>query len=184
MGTAMSKRYLTEIDLLNVEDDSCRHELVAGVIVAEPFPTPRHDRTFRRLLRLLGDFVKGHELGEVFGETGYVLARDPDTIRGPDLSFVSRERLTGFDDARFFCGAPDLAVEILSPSNRRGEMHAKVADYLAAGARLVWVVDPKRSSVTTYRTLLAPRRLELQDALSGEDVLPGLVIPIEAIFER
>jgi Uma2 family endonuclease len=184
MGTPMSTRYLTESDLLNVADDSCRHELVAGVIVAEPFPTPRHDRTSRRLLRLLGDFVESHRLGEVFGETGFVLARDPDTVRGPDLSFVSRERLSNFDDTRFFSGAPDLAVEILSPSNRRGAIHAKVADYLAAGARLVWVIDPKRKSVTTYRTLLAPRRLELHEALHGEDVLPGMTIPLESIFER
>ena len=180
----MSKRYMTEADLMNLEDDSCRHELVAGVIVAEPFPTAHHDRTFRRLLGILGDFVQTRELGEVFGETGYVLARDPDTVRGPDLSFVSRERLSNFDDARFFSGAPDLAVEILSPSNRREEMHAKVADYLAAGACLVWVVDPKKRSVTVYRSLLAPRRLGLSDSLGGEDVLPGLEIPIDSIFER
>ena len=180
----MSNRYLTETDLLNLDDDSCRHELVAGVIVAEPFPTPRHDRTFRRLLRLLGDFVEAHGLGEVFGETGFVLARDPDTVRGPDLSFVSRERVSNLDDARFFSGAPDLAVEILSPSNRRGAMHAKVADYLAAGARMVWVVDPERRSITIYRTLLAPRRLESHDAIDGGDVLPGLEVPLESIFER
>jgi len=184
VGTPMSNRYLTETDLLNLDDDSCRHELVAGVIVAEPFPTPRHDRTFRRLLRLLGDFVEAHGLGEVFGETGFVLARDPDTVRGPDLSFVSRERVSNLDDARFFSGAPDLAVEILSPSNRRGAMHAKVADYLAAGARMVWVVDPERRSITIYRTLLAPRRLESHDAIDGGDVLPGLEVPLESIFER
>lgn len=184
MGTPMSKRYMTESDLMNVADDSCRHELVAGVIVAEPFPTHGHDRTFRRVLRLLGDFAESHGLGEVFGEAGYVLARDPDTVRGPDLSFISRERLKDFDDARLFSGAPDLAVEILSPSNRRGEMHAKVADFLAAGARLVWVVDPKRKSVTTYRTLLSPRRFGVNDTLDGEDVLPGLMILVEAIFER
>jgi len=184
MGTPISKRYMTEADLLNVADHSCRHELIAGVIVAEPFPTPGHDRTFRRLLRLLGDFVQAHGLGEVFGETGFVLARDPDTVRGPDLSFVSRERLTNCDNDRFFSGSPDLAVEILSPSNRRGEMHAKVADYLAAGARLVWVVDPKRKTVTTYRTLLAPQRLESGELLGGEDVLPGFAIPLDDIFER
>jgi Uma2 family endonuclease len=175
---------MNETDLLNLADDRYRHELVAGVIVAEPFPTHRHDRTCRRLQRQLEAFIDAGNLGEVFGEAGYVLARDPDTVRGPDLSFVSRERLAGFDDARFFSGAPDLAVEILSPSNRRGAMHAKVADYLAAGARLVWVVDPVRKSVTTYRTLLAPLRLELHEGLGGEDVLPGLVIPLEAIFER
>jgi Uma2 family endonuclease len=132
---------------------------------------------------LLGDFVEAQQLGEVFGVTGYVLARDPDTVRGPDLSFVYRERLSNLDDARYFSGAPDLAVEILSPSSRE-EIHAKIADYLAAGARLVWVVDPERESVTTYRTLLAPRRLESNESLDGEDVLPGLVIPLESIFER
>ena len=180
----MSKRYMTETDLMNVADDTCRHELVAGVIVAEPFPTPRHDRVRSRIERLLRTHVESGVLGEVFGETGFVLARNPDTVRGPDLSFISRERLKDLDDARFFSGAPDLAVEILSPSNRRGEMHAKVADYLAAGARLVWVVDPKRKSVTTYRTLLSPRRLELNEAIDGEEVFPGLVIPLTAIFER
>jgi len=180
----MPKRYMTETDLMNVEDDTCRHELVAGMIVAEPFPTARHDRTFRRLLHVLSDFVEANGLGEVFGETGYVLARNPDTIRGPDLSFVSRERLASFDDGRFFSGAPDLAIEILSPSNRPGELHGKVGDYLAAGARLVWVIDPARTTVTTYRTLLAPRRLGPGDTLDGDDVLPGLAIPIESLFLR
>lgn len=180
----MTKRYSTEADLMALDDDSCRHQLVAGVIVAEPFPTLGHDRTFRRLLRLLGDFVEAHALGEVCGETGFVLARDPDTILGPDLAFISRERLKNVDDARFFSGSPDLAVEILSPSNRSGAMHAKVADYLAAGTRLVWVVDPKRKSVTTYRELLAPRVLESSETLDGGDVLPGLSIPVEVIFQR
>jgi Uma2 family endonuclease len=180
----MPQRYMTETDLLNLEDDTCRHELVAGVVVAEPLPTHRHDRARWQVERLLRAHVEAGDLGEVFGEAGYVLARNPDTVRGPDLSFVSRERLSNFDDGRFFSGAPDLAVEILSPSNRRGEMHAKVADYLAAGARLVWVVDPERKSITTYRSLLAPRRLALHEALDGADVLPRLVIPLESIFER
>jgi len=173
---------MTASELASLPDDSYRHELSVGLLVAEPLPSHRHDRARRRLERLLEAFVEAHQLGEVFGEAGYVLARDPDTVRGPDLSFVSRERLSGFDDARFFSGAPDLAVEILSPSNRPAEMHAKVADYLAAGARMVWVVDPERRSVTTYRELLAPRRLQSPEALNGEDVLPGLSIALDAIF--
>jgi Uma2 family endonuclease len=173
----------TATDLMNLSDDSYRHELVAGVIVAEPLPTHRHDRTRWRLERLLRAHAEAGDLGEVFGEAGYILARDPDTVRGPDLSFVSRERLSDFDDTRFYSGAPDLAVEILSPSNRRGEIQAKVADYLAAGARMVWVVDPERKKVTTYRLLLRPHRLESTAILEGEDVLPGLVIPLIAIFE-
>jgi len=173
---------MTASELASLSDDSYRHELSVGLLVAEPLPSHRHDRTRRRLERLLEAFVECHQLGEVFGEAGYVLARDPDTVRGPDLSFVSRARLSNFDDGRFFSGAPDLAVEILSPSNRPAEMHAKVADYLTAGARLVWVVDPERRSVTTYRELLAPRVLQLNESLSGEDVLPGLSIALEAIF--
>jgi Uma2 family endonuclease len=179
----MPRQLKTAADLESLPDDSYRHELVAGVIVAEPLPTHRHDRARWRLERLLRAHVEAGRLGEVFGEAGYLLARDPDTVRGPDLSFVSRERLSSFDDARFFPGAPDLAVEILSPSNRPGEVHAKVADYLAAGARVVWVVDPKRKLVTTYRELLAPQRLESTEILEGGDVIPGLTIPLHSIFE-
>jgi Uma2 family endonuclease len=184
MRKPASKQVITATDLAKLPDSPFRHELSAGLLVAEPLPSHRHDRTTRRLLRLLEAFVEARGIGEVFGEAGYVLARDPDTVRGPDISFVSRERLSDFDDARFFSGAPDLAVEILSPSNRPGEIHAKVADYLAAGARLVWVVDAERKSVTTYRELLAPRRLKASDELDGDDVLPGLIIPLGSIFER
>lgn len=184
MGTPKTKRLMTEADLADFPDDSYRHEVVAGVIVAEPLPRHRHDRIRQRLERLLEAFVKTRGLGEVFGEAGYVLARDPDTVRGPDLSFVTHARLRDFDDTRFFLGAPDLAVEILSPSNRPAERHAKVADYLAAGARLVWIVDPERKTVTTYTALLTPVRVDAPGILDGSDVFPGLAIPLEAIFER
>lgn len=184
MRTRVAGPIKTATDLANLPDDSYRHELTAGVIVAEPLPSHRHDRVRKRLEHLLEAFVRSRNSGEVFGEAGYLLAKNPDTVRGPDLSFVSRERLQEFDDARFFPGAPDLAVEILSPSNRPGEMHAKVADYLAAGTRLVWVVDAERKTVTAYKELLAPRRLQSPGQLDGGDVLPGLIIPLKAIFDR
>ena len=133
--------------------------------------------------RVLETFATEHGLGEVFGEAGYLLARNPDTVRGPDLSFVSRERLAAFDDSRFFEGAPDLAVEIHSPSNRPYQVRAKVADYLAAGCRIVWIVDPERQTVTTYRTVLDPRVLGSEDVLDGADALPGLKIQVGSIFE-
>ena len=163
-------------------DDGYRHELEAGYVIAEPFPVHRHDRVRWRLESALRRFVEAHGLGEVFAEAGYVLARDPDTVRGPDLSFLTRERLMGFDDSRFFEGAPDLAVEILSPSNRPGEMRAKVAEYLSAGARLVWVVDPERRVVTTYRELLRPREVGEGGVLEGEDVLPGFAIELDQLL--
>ena len=174
---------MTANDFTALRDDGYRHELVAGLLVSEPLPAHRHDRVRRRVERLLEAFVEPRKLGEVFGEAGYLLASDPDTVRGPDVSFVAASRLVDFDDTSFFPGAPDLAVEILSPSNRPSEMYAKVADYLAAGARLVWVLDPEHRAVTEYRTLLAPRRLGPSEWLNGGDVLPGFTIEVRALFE-
>jgi Uma2 family endonuclease len=174
---------LTASELAALPDDERRHELEAGWLVSEPLPSLLHDRVRRRLERILEAAVAKHGLGEVFGEAGFVLARDPDTVRGPDLSFVTRERLVGVDYARFFDGAPDLAIEVLSPSNRPYQVRAKVADYLAAGSRLVWIVDPAGRSVTTYRSLFAPIILDADDALACEDLIPGLSIRVGSIFD-
>lgn len=164
---------LTASEFVSVPDDDCLHELEAGWVISEPFPS----------LRILGTFLTRRRLGQVFGHVGFVLARDPDTVRGPDVSFVTRDRLVGISRSHFFEGAPDLAIEILSPSNRPYQMRAKVADYLASGCRLVWVVDPERLSVTTYRALLAPRVLLADDELDGQDVVPGLRIRVGSSFE-
>ncbi len=87
-------------------------------------------------------------------------------------------------EREFFPGAPDLAVEILSPSNRPGEVHAKVADYLAAGSLLVWVLDPSRAGVEIYRSLQAPRRVGEDGVLAGEDVLPGFSVAVSGLLAR
>jgi Uma2 family endonuclease len=174
---------LTAEEFAVLPDDRYRYELSAGFLVSEPFPVARHDRLRKRIERALADFVLSRDLGEVFGEVGYVLARDPDTVRGPDVSFVSKARLEGFDDRRFYPGAPDLAIEVLSPSNRPGETHAKVADYLAAGAKLVWVIDTDRRQVAAYRTLLAPKPIGSGEALEAQDLIPGFALPIDDLFE-
>jgi Uma2 family endonuclease len=184
MDPAADMHPLSEDDLAGLPDDGFRHELQAGLLIAEPRPFLLHAQVQARMIALLDAFARARGLGQVLGDGGFLLARDPDTVRGPDVSFVTRERWGAVTDLRrFFRGAPDLAVEVLSPSNRAGETHAKVADYLAAGARLVWIVDPERRTVTVHRTLLAPRRLRAEDVLDGEDVLPGLTIPVASIFE-
>jgi Uma2 family endonuclease len=174
---------LTASELATLPDDERRHELEAGWLVSEPLPSLLHDQVRKRLERILDAVVARDRLGVVFGEAGFVLARDPDTVRGPDLSFVARERLVGVDYGRFFEGAPDLAIEILSPSNRPYQVRAKVADYLAAGSRLVWVVDPADGSVTTYRSLFAPSLLRADDLLACEDLIPGLSVRVGSIFQ-
>jgi Uma2 family endonuclease len=179
------QRLLTEADLATLPDDGFRHELQAGLLLAEPRPFLVHAQVQARLIALLHEFVRPRELGQVLGDGGFLLASDPDTVRGPDVAFVAKARWSAVADKnRFFRGAPDLAIEILSPSNRPGDIHAKVADYLAAGARLVWIVDPKRRTVNVHETLLAPRRLGATDVLDGADVLPGLAITVGTIFEE
>jgi Uma2 family endonuclease len=176
-------RLIDAAEFQTIPDESYRQELVAGYVVSEPFPTMRHDRMRGRIERLLYAHVMEHGLGEIFCDLGYLLAERPDTVRGPDVSFVSKARLAGVDERRWFRGAPDLAVEILSPSNRPGEVHAKVADYLAAGARLCWVVDTERRRVAVYRQILFPTYLSVDDTLDGGDVLPGFSVRLSELFE-
>lgn len=176
---------LTEDDLLALPEEPYRHELVEGFLVRDPAPAPGHWRIQRRLLEPLIGFVEAGRLGEAFAEVSFVLSKEPDTVRAPDVAFVSTQSLARLrDEMRLFPGAPDLAVEILSRSNRRQDIRSKVADYLAAGTRLVWVVDPARRRVTAYRTLLAPRLLGEHDLLDGEDVVPGFSLPVSALFSR
>lgn len=176
---------LTEDDLQALPDDAYRYELVEGLLLREPAPALRHARVQRRVLIALATYVEEHDLGEVCAELGFVLSKDPDTVRAPDVSFLSRGTLARLrDDTRLFPGAPDLAIEVLSPSNRPGEIRAKVADLLAAGSRLVWVVDPALRHVTAYRALLAPRVLREHDVLDGEDVVPGFSLAVAALFPR
>jgi len=172
-------------DLYLMPADDMHHELVHGVLVSEPLAGPRHGRVAATIVQLLGRHVRKHRLGVVLTcDTGFVLHRSPDTVRGPDVAFISRRRYDAVpDEVGAFPGAPDLAVEVLSPHDRASRVHAKVADYLAAGTPLVWVVDPDRATVTTYRALLEPQFLEGDAELSAEDILPGFRIAVARLFE-
>jgi Uma2 family endonuclease len=175
---------LTTEEYLRLPDDGTRYELVAGILVSEPPPFPQHGRIQARVTQVMSTFVEGRGLGVVLLESGFLLSRDPDTVRGPDVSFVTRDRYDAAQASNSYIrGAPDLAVEIVSSSNRPDAIHGKVADYLAAGARLVWVVDPRHCVVTVYRTLLSPRRIGADGVLDGEDVLPGLSLPVSSLFD-
>jgi Uma2 family endonuclease len=180
----VTDRLIDATEFETIPDIAYRHELVAGYVVAEPFPVPLHDRVRSRIERLLHAFATDRDLGEVFSDVGYLLAERPDTVRGPDVSFVAQSRIAGLDLRRWIRGAPDLAVEILSPSNRAGEIHAKIADYLAAGARLCWDVDPDRRRVAAYSEILFPKYLSADDILDGGDVLPGFQVKVGLLFEK
>ncbi|MGH7572562.1 MAG: Uma2 family endonuclease [Gemmatimonadota bacterium] len=178
-----------ETQLLTIEeferlpDDGSRMELVRGQVVREPPTSFEHGWIAIDLAATLQRFVQKHALGKVVGtDAGFVLFDEPPTVRAPDVAFVARERLT-FDPTRFAPLAPDLAVEVVSPSNTVAEINGKVMDYLDAGTRLVWVVDPGSRTVTVYRSRDDVRWLTREEELDGEPMLPGFRLRLSDLFE-
>lgn len=163
--------------------DTCdRTELVRGRVVREPLPAQLHARMCARLTRYLDEFVDRHSLGSVFAEVGVITERKPDTVRGPDIAFSSNQRLQRYPEDGFLNAAPDLCIEVLSPSNRAAGIQQKVLEYLAGGARLIWIIDPKRKQVRVYRSPTDIRLLGPDDVLEGEAVLPGFALPLARLF--
>lgn len=176
---------MTLEDLDALPDDGYHYELRAGLLISEPTPGFRHGRVASRIAEILGSHARRNRLGTVVtNDSGFILSRSPDTVLGPDVSFVSRERLERIGDpVKAFPGAPDLAVEVKSPSNTPADTYAKVADYLAAGTRVVWVVDPETKCIAVYRELLSPRTVRCGEVISIEDLLPGLTVSVSEVFE-
>lgn len=170
----MPPALITADELLHVRIPGKRVELVRGVLAVREPAGARHGAVAMELARRLANHVHDHKLGTVYAaETGFALAKGPDTVRAPDIAFVSGPRLpdpaaTGFPDL-----APDLAVEVLSPGDRPGEVLTKVADWLSGGSRLVWVIDPARRVARVYRQDGSERIVTADEALDGEDVVPG-----------
>lgn len=163
--------------------DGMHGEIVQGVYVSMTAPGTLHGVVTMRLGRYLDVFVDDHGLGIVTGaETAFRLVRNPDTVRCPDSAFVRAERVAGGIPRGAFEGAPDLAVEVLSPSNTRTEIDRKLAEYLRYGARQVWIVDPETRTVTTHTAGGLPRFLEGEDVLDGGELLPGFRVPLEKLF--
>lgn len=162
----------TEKDLLRIPDDGYKYELVDGRIRMSPAGT-RHGAVCVKLMTRLGGHVEAKALGHVLqGSTGFRLPGG--IVRCPDVSFVARGRFEGEQLPEGFSPVPpDLAVEILSPDDRPQYVLDKVGEYLDAGVRLVWVIDPRARAATAYRSLMDVRRLGEQDELDGEDVVPG-----------
>ncbi len=184
MSEAAHDVLLAVEDLPGLPDDDYRYELVAGHLVREPPPGREHGSVAAVLVAHLYPFVHERRLGRVFGEAGYVLASDPDTVRGPDVSFVSASRLAALPRrGPYLAAAPDLAIEVASPGNARSEILAKVGEYLAAGGRAVWVVDPRRRTVTVHSPRREAETLSSTGVLEGGSCLPAFRLPVAELFE-
>jgi Uma2 family endonuclease len=158
-------------------------ELIAGRFVPMT-PTGRpHARTEVRLAARLETFVTEHGLGEVYtGEVGILIRRNPDTLRGADIAFVSKQRLVNVSPDGFLDVAPDLVVEIISPSDRWTDVMEKIDDYFAIGVSAVWIVNPKRSQISIYRSATDVNLYQSGAVVSGEPELPGFTLSTSDIF--
>jgi Uma2 family endonuclease len=174
---------ITTADQLFQASDLGRCELLRGELIMMSPAGSRHGMIAARISGLLWDFVEPRSLGTVFGaETGFRIASNPDTVRAPDVAFIRRERLAeGLPDG-FFPGPPDLAVEVLSPNDRAGDVLAKVQDWLNAGTAALWIVDPKTETVTIYGPDRKAAMAASTDTLSGGDLLPGFSVPVAELF--
>ena len=142
-----------------------------------------HGRVSANIGWILKDFVRSHPLGVVTGaETGFHIGHDPDTVRAPDAALIRAERVPPTPVRGFFRGAPDLAVEVLSPGDRESEVLAKVRDWLRAGSQSVWVLDPESLTITVYHGPDQVQRLGSADTLTDDAVIPGFRVPVGDVF--
>ena len=166
-------------------DDGYRYELVKGELIQMSPTGDEHGRVTVRITAPLYLYVEEHNLGVVYAaETGFKLESDPDTVRAPDVAFLSRARRDQLGKVEgYWVGAPDLAVEVLSPSDRQRKVDEKVVSWLASGTRMVWLVSPKLRTITIYKSVTDVVTLTDIDQLEGGDVVPGFHIAVAQIFE-
>jgi Uma2 family endonuclease len=176
-------RLLTAEEFFELDIQDGRAELVRGEVVRMSFPGLRHGVIAAEIAARLLAFVKAEALGHVFVETGCITARNPDTVRDPDVAFVSSEREGGQAPSESFLQvAPDLAVEVISASQRPKQVREKVQDWFAGGSRRVWLVYPRTRNVYVLRSPTSVQILGPADTLSGEELLPGFSCQVAELF--
>ena len=179
----MGVTLMTADELLHTSIPDKRVELVRGVLVVREPAGYLHGDVVSKLAARLLNYVEGRGLGRVFPhEIGFKLQSDPDTVRGPDIAFLARERVPEPRPLGYLALAPDLVVEVLSPDDRPGKTLAKVGDWLTGGARLVWVIDPQRRFARVYRQDGSEIVVPEDGYLDGEDVVPGFSCPLAEVL--
>jgi Uma2 family endonuclease len=181
---ATTTQLLTVEELQRMPEDGNHYELVRGELRSMPPPGFRHGRISARFTGALVPYVETNKLGVVLsGDPGFVLARDPDIVRAPDVAFVSAARIAASGEPTgYWEGAPDLAVEVLSPNDTVFDVEEKTNDWLTLGCRMVVLVNDRRRTVTVHRPGVPPRILHEDEVFDGEDVVPGFRLPLKQIF--
>lgn len=181
------KKVWTEAELQSLPEGGFIHEVVDGELVMSPKNDFFHGDIASELLMTMRSFVRARRLGTVLdSSTGFWMKNR--NCRAPDISFVTRSRLTelGFKRStrRFFPGAPDLAVEILSPNNRRADIESRLRDFFESGTQIAWVIDPDQQRVEVCHSLTRRTLIATGGFLDGEHLLPGFRYPIADLFQE
>jgi Uma2 family endonuclease len=169
--------------LARMPEDGLRHEIDAGELLVMTRPNSRHGAAQINVGSILRDFVRRNKLGRVFSESGFILGRNPEILRGPDVAFVRSERLAEIPEDGWGELGPDLVIEIVSPSDTARQMDRKVRQYLAAGTRAVWLVYPDTKSVHVFEPGVVVRIVDFNGVVSSPIALPGFELPVQDIFE-
>ncbi len=178
-----AKTLLSFDEFMALPDDGNRHELNQGELVVMPPPSTLHDLCAAKIMLPLSVWVAERKLGMVLANAGYVLFRQPErTVRQPDVSFVSRERLAASREAVLIEGAPELAIEVVSPSDSAEDLNVKVRQYLEAGGKEVWVFYPKTRSVQVSKADGRTVTLSESDTLTT-DLFPGWSARVAGFFQ-
>jgi Uma2 family endonuclease len=180
MATAV--KAWTDEELMALEHPGLKCELIDGELLMSPTGY-NHEHIGARLLARMINHAERYNHGSVCGSS-FGCRMNSGNLLSPDISFIRRDRLpaTPEERKRFFQGAPDIVVEVLSPWDRTGRVHEKMEDYFLSGARLLWVVNPEEKTILVYHTPYAPKLLTDKDALDGEDILPGFRLPVSELF--
>jgi Uma2 family endonuclease len=174
-------RLYTLAEFEALPDDGNKYELDRGELITMPPPKREHGLVVVKIARVVGNFAEEHDLGEVVSEVGYLLSEDPAVVRAPDVAFTSKARLTP-PDGQYDKVAPDLVIEVASPSNTADEFQLKIEQYFAAGTRRAWLFYSNVRAVYDYEAPDKVTILRGDAVLRVGDVLPGFEVVISAIF--
>ena len=183
-GMSVDAPPITADQLFDMPDDGLRHELVAGVLSTMTPPGFEHGRLAARIGALLDAHTRATGSGVAVGEVGFVISRDPDTVRAPDAAFVRAERADAVGPTRrFWPGAPDLAVEVVSPDDSFREVQEKARQWLSAGTVAVVAIEPAKRTATVYRAGVEAHVFAEGDVVDLDDAVPCFSAPVAALFD-
>jgi Uma2 family endonuclease len=181
MATVISAPVTLE-EFARLPKDGASHEINAGELLTLPPPKSLHALVALTILEFLQQHMKKQGTGRVIPEAGYILSRNPLTIRQPDVSVISLERIRATDPDSYFEGAPELAVEVVSSSDSAEDLDVKTKQYLQSGAQQVWILYPRTQTVHIFSRGVATFIRDQDQTLEGGNLLPGFTVPVASLF--